>query len=109
MDAGTEPPHWKDLLKYSSEKATDEDFDLAQDWMSTTDKMKDPVLMPAAGTRITDPFVVVTETQPTTNPAGNIPSNGPTPLPDSHRPPNSDNMRVSEGGNKRTSPKYPRC
>ena len=59
--------------------------------------------MPAAGTRITDPFVVVTETQPTTNPAGNIPSNGPTPPPDSHRPPNSDAMRVSEGGNKRPS------
>ena len=73
MEAGTEPPQWKDLLKFSSKKATDEDFDLAQDWMSTTDKMKESVLMPEAGTRITDPFVAVTEAQPTNNPAGNNP------------------------------------
>jgi hypothetical protein len=33
MDAGTVPPHWEDLLKHSSKKATDEDFFLAEDWM----------------------------------------------------------------------------
>jgi hypothetical protein len=103
MEAGTEPPQWKDLLKFSSEKATDEDFDLAQDWMSTTDKMKDAVLMPEVGTRITDPFVVVTEAQPTNNPAGNNPSNGLTPPPTSHSP-HKDEMRVSKGGNKRPAP-----
>ena len=30
MDAGTVPPHWEDLLKYSSEKATDEEFFFGQ-------------------------------------------------------------------------------
>jgi hypothetical protein len=106
MEAGTEPPQWKDLLKFSSEKATYEDFDLAQDWMSTNDKMKDSVLMPEAGTRITDSFVVVTEARPTNNPAGNNPSNGLTPPLISHCP-HLDVMRVSEGGNKRPSPEEP--
>ena len=59
--------------------------------------------MPEAGTRITDPFVAVTETQPTNNPAGDNPSNGLTPPPISHRP-HLDAMRVSERGNKRPSP-----
>ena len=31
MDVGTVPPHWEDLLKYLSKKATDEDFSLAED------------------------------------------------------------------------------
>ena len=33
MDAGTVPPHWEDLLKfkYSSKKATDEEFSFAKD------------------------------------------------------------------------------
>ena len=30
MDAGTVPPNWPDLVKYSSELATDNDFDLAE-------------------------------------------------------------------------------
>ena len=62
--------------------------------------------MPAAGTCITDPFVVVTEARPTNNPVGNNPSNGLTPLPISHRP-HLDTMKVSEGGNKRPSPEEP--
>jgi len=70
MDVGTEPPHWRGLLKYSSEKATDEDFDLAKEWMNMVDKMPDQVSMPTATGRITDPFVVVSKGQPTTHPAG---------------------------------------
>ena len=103
MDAGTEPPHWHDLLKYSSEKATDEDFDLAKEWMNMVDKMPDQaqVSMPTAEGCITDPFVVVSEGQPTTHPAGTNAS-------PSQTPPNSADlssltlgMQVSEGGNKR--------
>ena len=61
MDAGMVPPHWEDLLKYSSEKATDEDFSLAEDWMDSIEKVPgDPPNVPA-GNRITDPFAVITE------------------------------------------------
>jgi hypothetical protein len=105
MNAGTEPLHWKDLLKYSFEKATDEDFNLAQEWMSMTDKMPDQVSMPMAGGRITNPFVIVMETQPTNNPVGSTTSNGPTPPPDSSRNQNSNATKVSKGGNKHTSAK----
>jgi hypothetical protein len=79
MDAGTEPPHWHDLLKYSSEKATDEDFDLAEEWMNMVDKMPDQVSMPPAAGRITDPFVVVSKGQPTIHPAGTTASPSQTP------------------------------
>jgi hypothetical protein len=105
MNAGTEPPLWKDLLKYSSKKATDEDFDLSQEWMSMTNKMPDQVSMPTAGSCITEPFIVVTETQPTNNPAGTTTSNSPTPPPDSSRNQNSNMTQVSKGGNKRASAK----
>ena len=67
MDAGMEPPHWHNLLKYSSEKATDEDFDLAKKWMNMVDKMPDQVLLPPAAGRITDP---VSEGQPTIHSVG---------------------------------------
>ena len=60
MDAGTVPPHWEDLLQHSSEKATDKDFDLAQEWMDMTKRMPgQPNEM--AGRPITDPFAVITE------------------------------------------------
>ena len=78
MDAGMEPPHWHNLLKYSSEKATDEDFNLAKEWMIMVDKMPDQVSMPMAAGRITDPFVVVSKEQPTIHPAGTNAS--PSPL-----------------------------
>jgi hypothetical protein len=59
MDAGTVPLHWEDLLRHSSKKATDEDFDLAQEWMDMTKWMPgQPNEM--AGSRITDPLAVIT-------------------------------------------------
>ena len=61
MDAGTVPPHWEDLLKHSSKKATDEEFSLAKDWMESIKKMPGDLLNKMAGSRITDPFAVVTE------------------------------------------------
>jgi hypothetical protein len=102
MNAGTEPPHWNDLLKYSSKTATDENFDLAQEWMSTN-KMQDQVSMPTAGGHITDPFVVVMEMQQMTSPAGTTTLNGPSSLPYLSRSSISDATQVSKGGNKRTS------
>jgi len=102
MNADTKPPHWNGLLKYSSKMATDEDFNLAQEWMSTN-KMQDQVSMPTAGGCITDPFVVVTETQPTNSPAGTTTLNGPSSLPYLSRSSISDATQVSKGGNKRTS------
>ena len=62
-----EPPHWHNLLKYLSEKATDEDFDLAKKWMNMVDKMPDQVSLPLAAGRITDP---VSEGQPTIHSVG---------------------------------------
>jgi hypothetical protein len=60
MDAGTVPPHWEDLLQHSSKKATDKDFDLAQEWMEMTKWMPgQPNEM--AGSPITDPFAVIME------------------------------------------------
>ncbi len=61
MDAGTVPPHWEDLLKHSSEKATDEEFSLAKDWMDSIEKMPGDLLNEMAGSGITDPFAVVAE------------------------------------------------
>jgi hypothetical protein len=60
MDTGTAPPHWEDRLRHSSKKATDKDFDLAQEWMDMTKWMLgQPNEM--AGSCITDPFAVITE------------------------------------------------
>jgi hypothetical protein len=103
MTAGTEPPHWHDLLKFSSEKATNEDFDLAEEWMNMVDKMPDQILMPTADGRITDPFVVVSEGQPMTNPAGTTASPSQTPPAAASSSLSTSGMRASEGGNKRAS------
>jgi hypothetical protein len=61
MDAGTVPPHWEDLLKHSSEKATDEEFSLTEDGMDLIKKMPGDQSNVTAGSRITDPFAVVTK------------------------------------------------
>jgi hypothetical protein len=101
MDAGTEPLHWHDLLKYSSKKATDEDFDLTEEWMTMVDKMPDQVSMPTAADRITDHFVVVSEGLPTKNPAGINASPSKTPPASAVLSPKTPGMQTSEGGNKR--------
>ena len=54
MDAGTVPPHWEDLLKYSSEKATDEEFSLAKDWMESIERVPGDYSNVPAGSHITD-------------------------------------------------------
>jgi hypothetical protein len=61
MDAGTVPPHWEDLIKYSSEKAKDEEFSLTKDWMDSIKKVPGDLSNVPAGSRITDPFAVITE------------------------------------------------
>jgi hypothetical protein len=61
MDVGTVPPHWEDLLNYSSKKATDEEFSVAEDWMDSIEKVPGDHPNVLAGSRITDPFAVITE------------------------------------------------
>ena len=61
MDVGTVSPHWEDLLKYSSEKASDEDFSLAKDWMDLIKNVPGDHPNVPAGSRITDPFTVITD------------------------------------------------
>jgi hypothetical protein len=63
IDAGMVPPHWEDLLQHSTEKATDKDFELAQDWMDSTERMPGQ-LNDMAGSHITDPFAVVMDLPP---------------------------------------------
>jgi hypothetical protein len=56
MDNGTVPPHWADLHKHSTERATNEEFNLAEEWMK---EMLDQVDVPTAGSRLTDPFALI--------------------------------------------------
>jgi hypothetical protein len=104
MDAGTVPPHWEDLLRHSSEKATDEDFDLAQDWMDSTNRLPGQP-NETAGSRITDPYAVVAESAPAGGESSNL-TTAPTVRPPADASPSSIVHRVmqaTEGGNKRTS------
>jgi hypothetical protein len=105
MDAGTVPPHWEDLLQHSSEKATDKDFDLAQEWMDMTKRMPgQPNEM--AGRPITDPFAVITEDS--NNPPANATqaasaSDGRPPDVPTQLTITDQVMRTLEGGNKHAS------
>ena len=102
MDTGTVPPHWEDLLKYSSKKATDEEFVLAKDWMDLIEKVPGDHSNVPTGSRITDPFAVITEklnTLPANAArAAHAPQDQPT---------KAHGMKASEGGDKRTSPSLP--
>ena len=102
MDAGMGPPHWEDLLKYSSEKATDEDFSLAKDWMDSIEKVPGDHSNVLTGSRITDPFAVITEelNTSTVNAARAAHAS-------QDQPPTAHGTTASEGGNKRTSPSLP--
>jgi hypothetical protein len=55
MEAGTNPPHWSDLLQSSSELASKQAFILAQAWLGSTGLddtdlqfMDSPVVDPSA-------------------------------------------------------------
>ena len=51
MEAGEVPLDWSALVKYSSERATNEDFSLSETWStSNSDAIADPV---------NDPFAIV--------------------------------------------------
>ncbi len=104
MDAGTVPPHWEDLLRHSSEKATDDDFDLAQDWMDSTKRLPGQP-NETAGSRITDLYAVVAESSPAGGESSNL-TTAPTVCPPANASPSTIVNRVmqaTEGGNKRTS------
>ena len=102
MDAGTVPPHWEDLFKYSSEKATDEDFSLPEDRMDLIEKVPGDHSNVMAGSCITDPFAVITEESNTST--VNAAQVVHTPQ---DQPPEAHGTMASEGGNKRTSPSLP--
>jgi hypothetical protein len=103
MDAGTVPPHWEDLLEHSSKKATDEEFSLAKDWMDAMEKMPDQ-LNDTAGSGITDPFVVVTESSPANaTREATASQDQPTKAPALSAPSSSDGMHANKGGKMCTS------
>ncbi len=89
MDNGTVPPHWADLHKHSTERATNEEFNLAEEWMK---EMPDQVDVPMAGSRLTDPFALI----PDQNQAPTLASNNTFPEA-------SVTLPASEKANKRTS------
>jgi hypothetical protein len=98
MDAGTVAPHWEDLLNHSSEKATNEEFSLAEDWTDAINTMPDQSNV-TARSHITDPFAVVTE--------GNSPANATWAATASQdQPPKAlatPQMQASKEGNVHTS------
>ena len=51
MKAGTLPPNWQELIEHSSEKATTEDFIMADTWLSDQQ-------MADATDQLTDPFAI---------------------------------------------------
>ena len=52
MKAGTLPSNWQELIEHSSEKATTEDFIMADTWLSDQQ-------MADATDQLTDPFAIV--------------------------------------------------
>lgn len=55
MEAGTIPPNWEELVKYSSERATPEDVALADTWLNSSSQNVD------GKDRLNDPFAIVTD------------------------------------------------
>ncbi|KAL7532041.1 hypothetical protein ACHAXR_004390 [Thalassiosira sp. AJA248-18] len=55
MEAGTIPPNWDELVKYSSERATAEDVELVDTWLNSSSQDVD------AKDRLNDPFAIVTD------------------------------------------------
>ena len=63
MDAGTVPQNCLDLVEYYSELATENDFNLAEEWSSVQpNSMPDHERFQMSGAdRISDPFATVTD------------------------------------------------
>ncbi len=102
MDAGTVPPHWEDLIKYSSKKATYEEFSLAKDWMDSIEKVPGDHPNVPAGSRITDPFAVITEE------LNILPANAAWAAhAPQDQPLKGHGTNASKGGDKCTSPSLP--
>jgi hypothetical protein len=98
MGAGTVSPHWEDLLtKYSSEKATDEEFSFAKDWMDLIEKVLGDQSNVPAGSCITNPFTVITEESNTLPANAARAAHAPQ-----DQPPKAHGMKASKGGDKHT-------
>ncbi len=62
MRAASLPLNWEELVKNSSEIATNEEFDLAESWSKDIEDGKCKLPVPKAGpssSKITDPFAIV--------------------------------------------------
>ena len=57
MDAGTVPPNWSDLVKYSSKLATTQDFSLAETFLGSDSSQPD--LRRAADNLVVNPYAIV--------------------------------------------------
>jgi hypothetical protein len=88
IDNGTVPPHWADLHKHSTKRATDEEFNLAEEWIK---EMPDQVDVPTVGSHLTDPFALIPDQHQAQTLALNNTS-----------PEASVILPASEGANKRT-------
>ena len=55
MEAGTIPPNWEELVQYSSERATAEDVEMADTWLSSSSQNVEEK------DRLNDPFAIVTD------------------------------------------------
>jgi len=57
MEKGSTPPHWEDLVKYSSEMATKEDYNIAETWLQSNQNNK----VQPTDNPVVDPFDVVSD------------------------------------------------
>ena len=57
MEEGTVPPNWADLVEYSSEHASSQDYNLAETWLNYSNRS--PNSSPADNP-VVDPFAIVT-------------------------------------------------
>ena len=59
MEEGTVPPNWADLVKYSSELATRQDYQLAETWLSQSSSNNAD--SSPADNPVVDPFAIETD------------------------------------------------
>jgi hypothetical protein len=96
MDAGMVPPHWADQGNYFTKRATNKEFNLAEEWMK---EMPDHVDISVAGSRLTDSFALI----PDQNQAHTLASDTTTPEALVHdSSPSLEMIPASERANKCT-------
>ena len=56
MEQGTMPPNWADLVKHSSELATNQDYNLEESWLVDSNSPSD---LPPAENPVSNPYWIV--------------------------------------------------